>query len=823
MQGTSRNIVLNPHAERVFPPGDIEFRIEERTPMRERKKRKIKDKRPVVKRGMASSAPELLAPAGNLETFFAALEGGADALYLGLPRFNARMRAENFSLPDFSRIIPEAHRKGVKVYVVMNSVIFEKELAPFIDLVERIKLFTPDGLILSDLGAIEIIRHHFPSVEIHGSTMMGSINSRILNVLASRGAQRVILERHMEYQQLQDTVRRSPIDIEIFVHGAMCFSYSGKCFFSSFLGGKSGNRGECVQPCRRVYRDLANEKEAPYFSARDLSLMGILPELLTLGVKAFKIEGRMRNAEYVYQVVRAYRRAMDEILDGRAEEGVALGKELLQRVAGREETGGLLSGRGEEGTVSSESGGSVGTCLGTIGDVKIPYAAMEGSGVVKKGERLRVQSSMTGQGTGFTLRDRVERGGKVWIKIPFEVKRGDSLFLVGGGMTRKKWADESIARVKVLPREGISFQVEIEGDSIRVRGKMGILEKSYSFRVSGAVKESKLPPGKKIEELLRDSYGGEMPAGKISVRGNFQGVVAPGDLVHTFKKASKSFDKLLYLELKKKRVEIISSLKVRRGEGRRKPRVLYLALSSPEEGRNLPGEVDYVVIDLTKNLARNAGRLSSLEREKIFLRLPALQSDISLTFFRGVIKKLVQRGFKKFLIPDVGWIRVFQEARVAELVEILSDYYLYSFNTASCIYLQSLGISRFILPLESTLKNIRDEGKYLKGLGIFPLYVKVPLLVSPLSASPLAGEKVVESKMEERFRVFSGEKGTTIYGEEAFSASGYIEEISRAGVNAFLVDLRSSGNEEGKEVLKMIFDDKIIPGTSAFNLLRGNV
>ncbi len=765
--------------------------------------------------------PELLAPAGNLESFFSALDAGADAVYIGLPRFNARIRADNFSIPDLAKLIPCAHKRGARVYVTVNTQVLEEELPSFIDLVSAASLYSPDAFIVGDLGALEILRTHFPSAEIHASTMMGNFNSRILDVYAGLGVRRAILERHLDLEQVREAVRRSPIDVELFVHGAMCFSYSGRCLFSSYLGGKSGNRGECVQPCRRVFRDKRRNREASFFSAKDLSLMRMLPGLMKLGVRAFKIEGRMRGAEYVHDVVSAYRKAIDKIYAGQAEEGVFEGEAMLEGVIGRESAGGVISGEDETSTVTSETAGAVGEFIGKISAQRGPYVLVTSRCELKKGERLRVQNRVTGRGTGFTLLAMERKDNETWIKVPFHVQEGDLLYRVSPGRERKKATESATSLYADLPSSGTRFTVFVMGANITVTGSMGDFKKQYDFRVEGKRKGAWISPDE-LEKLLADSYGGDFPLGRVVLRGEVPPGIVPGDVVRVFEKASKNFDKSLYLDLKKRRVSIISSLKIPATRRERKPTGLYAAVGTVREAKVVGDMADYVIVSMTKSLVRDPQELMSFDRSKLIFALPPCQSDALLTFYRGGMKKIAGMGFRTFVVPDVGWIKVLREHGLAHKVQLISDHSLYSFNTASCKLLHGLGVSRFILPLETTFKNLLKEAKFLRGLGIFPVFMNVPLMVSRLRPFRDDGERLVESRMGEEFRVVTKSRGTALYPEILYSASGYIDRFMGIGISDFLVDLRNLEQGQPAVVLDHVLRDREIPGTSTFNLFREN-
>ena len=253
--------------------------------------------------------PELLCPAGSMASLEAALEGGADAVYLGGTQLNARANAMNFNAEELRAATRLAHAHGVKVYLTLNTLVTDRELTAFTDAAKDAARAGVDALIVADVGGAERLRREIPSLELHASTQMSGHNSAMARDLAERGFTRMVAAREISRANLAALLERSPIETELFVHGALCVCHSGQCLFSSLVGGRSGNRGECAQPCRLPYR--AKTGEYP-LSLRDLSLAKQVPELARLGVASFKIEGRMKSPEYVYEVARTFRRLIDE-------------------------------------------------------------------------------------------------------------------------------------------------------------------------------------------------------------------------------------------------------------------------------------------------------------------------------------------------------------------------------------------------------------------------------------------------------------------------------------------------------------------------------
>jgi putative protease len=281
--------------------------------------------------------PELLAPAGDWECVKAAVENGADAIYFGLEKFNARMRAQNFTEADLPRLMESLHRRGVKGYVTFNTLVFENELAEAEQYVRAIIAAGVDAAIVQDVGVCRLIRQLSPDFPIHVSTQMTVTSAAGVEFARELGCNLVVLARECSLKEIEKIVGGTPpqadlsdpvsasraacssLPLEVFVHGALCVAYSGQCLTSEALGGRSANRGECAQACRMPYDLLADGKPVPLgnrkylLSPQDLAGLGILPDLMRLGVASLKIEGRLKSAEYVANITRIYRKTLDKL------------------------------------------------------------------------------------------------------------------------------------------------------------------------------------------------------------------------------------------------------------------------------------------------------------------------------------------------------------------------------------------------------------------------------------------------------------------------------------------------------------------------------
>lgn len=281
--------------------------------------------------------PELLAPAGTPDALHAAIHAGADAVYFGGNRFNARMSADNFDDAAMEHAIRTCAFYGVKSNITLNTLPTERELPEVLHYAEKLARWGADAIICADLGTASLIHRYFPSIELHASTQCAGHNADAARFFAALGFSRMVAARELSYTDLLTVCRESPIETELFIHGAMCVSQSGGCLFSSLVGGRSGNRGACAQPCRLPYQmecaknesskkksAIRDEAEAFPLSLRDNCLASHIPQLLQLGAASLKIEGRMKSPAYVTGVVRIYRRLLDEGRAATAEELRAL-------------------------------------------------------------------------------------------------------------------------------------------------------------------------------------------------------------------------------------------------------------------------------------------------------------------------------------------------------------------------------------------------------------------------------------------------------------------------------------------------------------------
>ncbi|MBC7457284.1 MAG: U32 family peptidase, partial [Bdellovibrionaceae bacterium] len=266
---------------------------------------------------------ELLLPVGHKEMALAAIHNGADAIFVGFPGFNARGRSYDHELTELQEIIETCHLYGVKVNLAFNIVIFENELDQVVEAIKKVLPLKPDALIVQDLGLVSLIRQIAPNQVIHGSTQMTVTNDLAIELLSDLNIKRFVLGRENSLSEIKLIKKSTEKELEVFVHGALCVSYSGQCFTSESIGGRSANRGQCAQSCRFSYDlivdgEKKNTVDRDYLvSPQDLCGIAEIPELMEIGVNSFKVEGRLKSPEYVASVASSYKDVMNKTLDNK--------------------------------------------------------------------------------------------------------------------------------------------------------------------------------------------------------------------------------------------------------------------------------------------------------------------------------------------------------------------------------------------------------------------------------------------------------------------------------------------------------------------------
>lgn len=417
--------------------------------------------------------PELLLPVGTRDMLESAINNGADAVYYGVPHWNARGRTEDFSFEDVEEMIRYARLRGVKTYLAMNILIFEREIQELPEFLERLIALKPDAFIIQDIGLARLIKAISPEQEIHASTQMTLASSEAVNLVKDIGFSRAVLARELSAKQIEQIKSLTDLELEVFIHGALCVSYSGQCLTSENFGGRSANRGQCAQSCRLPYRIFVDGKEwkdpkARYlFSTRDLCALPKLEELKEIGVESLKVEGRLKSPEYVAAVSHAYRKALEilsekgykekaECANGNAAELTAQDLEPLEVLFSRGLNTGWLDGVNHQelvdGSFSNHHGEFIGTVVQVdrngviveLEDKPVPCTLLPGDGILFEEYRAEPEPRQTG--SRLYKATFASRAGKSQVRLEFG--REFNLRKVSYGM--KAYRNDSPALEKEL-------------------------------------------------------------------------------------------------------------------------------------------------------------------------------------------------------------------------------------------------------------------------------------------------------------------------------------------------------------------------------------
>ncbi|MGZ3433549.1 MAG: DUF3656 domain-containing U32 family peptidase, partial [Isosphaeraceae bacterium] len=356
--------------------------------------------------------PELLSPAGDRTCLLAAVENGADAVYFGLRRHNARIRAMNFDGADLAEVMALLHRRGVWGYVTLNTLMFPDELADVEATVRELVMAGVDAVIVQDLGLSRLIRAISSDLEIHASTQMSITSEEGIRLAAELGCSRVILARELALDEIKRIRSQARLPVEVFVHGALCVAYSGQCLTSEALGGRSANRGECAQACRMPYEIICDGqpvdlgKTQYLLSPQDLAAYDLIPLLIELGVSSLKIEGRLKSPEYVANITRHYRQAIDAAWAGQPVAFTPRDVEEMQLSFSRGFSHGFLDGNNHKVLVRGDYAKKRGIFVGRVESVSIAGVVISCSTIVKPGDGVVFD--------GDDVAGVAEQGGRIY-------------------------------------------------------------------------------------------------------------------------------------------------------------------------------------------------------------------------------------------------------------------------------------------------------------------------------------------------------------------------------------------------------------------------
>ena len=711
------------------------------------------------------SDTELLAPAGNFKTALAAFAAGADAVYCGLPDFSARAFADNLTIDDLKNLLKVARKDGKRVYVTFNTLIDEDDIEPAVEQLAKLDEIRPDALIVQDLGVARICRKYFPDLELHASTQLVVHNLEGVLALKDLGFTRVVLARELSLEEIASIAKRCGVELEVFIHGALCYSLSGLCLFGAMEKGRSGNRGKCPYCCRLPY-ETENGKCLP-FSMKDLRLGEDVRKLADAGVASLKIEGRMKSSLYVASVTRYYR----EILDGNRELSTAAGAATggstavdrrrrvtvadLETVFSRRTT--KLYFDGAPGTkhqapsanspVDPESLGHLGAEIGTVKRVTkdrdgLSWLRFHTSRALEKHDGLQFEARKDGKPLGMgivEMRQAISRrpvfevaaGEDVEVLLPEENgpraevrSRGESADEQGLARTLKPgmkiYCSMSNAVKRAFPEPSFRPSDYEGGTAVDLEVKLGTegltcRANSVSVSIACALQPAKNPEKTfaAVEKAFSKFGDTDYRLGKLKVDDPDR-LFAPMSVLNDLRR--DLVEKLDEVRDKTRREKIERALGeaaspplqtdedryFSSGEGAASP----MKTIKVRAGQKIPaGDWDEVIVAVNADFDFEQEGMPSRESgESVRLSLPVYTSELDFNKLRVRVKGLLRAGFAKWEASDLATLRMLKQLGVED---VTADWTLYAFNLNALRQLSDLGVKRFVASPENGRENLQ--------------------------------------------------------------------------------------------------------------------
>ncbi len=822
---------------------------------------------------MNKNLPELLAPAGTPEAAWAALAYGADAVYAGLPRFSARAEAGNFSAEALDELIGYAHHLSRRVYIPFNTLVQQRELNDALETLVLIRDLNADGVIVQDMGVIRLAQKNFPSLRLHASTQMAVHNLEGAKQLAALGFKRVVLARELSLKEIEHISKNCGIETETFIHGALCYSYSGLCLFSSHMLGRSGNRGRCAYNCRQAF-ECGGEKTLP-FSMKDFSAAEHLPELVSAGVTSLKIEGRMKSPLYVAAVTDFYRNQISNIEQGTAEcrrnnnplrGGVPEGRggvpvdrcedfeqrlSDIQTIFGRPSTDLYLDGAGNS-PVDPVNDGHRGALIGTVKAVKGSWLILHSNRALQKHDGIKFET-----GYGFAAdemriasdpegkrRFELPADAEIALKLPSDhpdIGKGSPVYCSYSQAVRQRYEFTAPRPGQFRQRRSVDIAV------FQCLEKMVLTASADGVQcelvLPGPFEPAKNP--EKAAATIRQCFeklgDTDWRLGELTIEGSVFVLVsvlndARRRLISEFSEHWENYCRagsvippvFEVTDLGYKNEKIVWSVKSRK----------FQAL----EG------IDEFVLEIDPARPDEIDKALACYADKLRLALPAIIRDEETDGVRKLIERFPK--VRKWEAANVGGLNLLQGKE-----DLTADWPLYTLNTQAALQWKEQGVGQFVLSPEDDAENLFALIEQLGDAAVVPVYQHTPLMISatkpaahseschsgthcwreapaslPSVGSPhlktgdqqvgrgVLTEPLFMDRSQRKFRVEKNGGAFVLFNETPFSLTAHLDELKARGARRFRIDL--SYGTSSPELVERILSGHSVPGHTG-NFDRG--
>lgn len=773
---------------------------------------------------------EILSPAGSAEAFRAALRAGADAVYVGGSRFGARAYADNFNEEELKEAIREAHFYGRRLYLTVNTLLKETEIR---DLYEYLAPYYETGLdavIVQDMGVVEFIRSCFPNLDIHASTQMTITDVKGAEFVQSQGMTRIVPARELSLEEIRQIREQTALEIECFVHGALCYCYSGQCLLSSMIGGRSGNRGQCAQPCRLPY--TFNGERKYFLSPKDICTLELIPDLIEAGIDSFKIEGRMKKPEYVAGVTYLYRKYTDLYLrSGRSGFHVLPeDREMLMDLYNR---GGSSSGyyktRNGRKMLSLDRPNHAG-----VPAVKVQYQkGREVHGIVLTDLNAGDVLEISGGKSNYTFGNAVEKGSLVSFLVQKQIRlpKGIILNRIRNESLLQRINSSIIERKQQIPVCGeLSLRI---GECAVLRVFAGDIScQSVSAEAVQPAQNRPMDKNRICAQIKKTGNSGFFFE-NLSVDMN-ENLFVPVQQLNTLRRTT--LEKLRkkieeqYMRNSGASPELMSAsysmagqarIKESRAEGNQKITVSVETIEQLRAVAHLIGNVvsvSRVYLDssmletapaesVQDSLGSLVNRLKE-SRTEIFTALPHIFRSTETSLLERILDMSDSLSVDGFLVRNCGEIQFLREHGFDK--NLILDHNLYVFNSCAKKFWNRLGITEFTAPLELTEDELGELGMSDCELEI---YGAVPVMVSAQCLFKTSGRCRKDygvSQLTDRYgnrfpvRAFCSSCYNIIYNDRPLYLAKYRKEILRLNPESLRIGFTTESSDEVTEILKNV-------------------
>ncbi|MBN2685952.1 MAG: U32 family peptidase [Pontiellaceae bacterium] len=796
--------------------------------------------------------PELLAPAGSVDAAWAALAYGADAVYAGLPRFSARAEAINFSEEQLDELIGYAHAHDRKVYITFNTLVQQHELADALEALARIRDLNADGVIVQDMGVVRMAKRFFPELHLHGSTQLAVHNLDGAKLLADLGFTRVVLARELSLTEIETITRSCGIETEVFIHGALCYSYSGLCLFSSHLLGRSGNRGRCAYCCRQTF-NTADERKTP-FAMKDFVVGPHLDKLLDAGVTSLKIEGRMKSPEYVGAVTDFYRKRLSHQINTQQQQQLLSD---MRTIFGRPATD-LYLKNADTNPIDPTTNGHRGAVIGTIQSI-VPeqgshWLHFHTNRALQKFDGLKIEIPGK-EPYGFSateirlqsdrkkhLKFEIPAHTDIAVKLPTDhpyLESGLTIYCAISQEIRQRYKFEAPRPGVYRQRKPFNATVELSANGLTLTAEVadrrcdapvafsahgpesdeGVASTcliSAQLHIEEPLSEARNPD--KTEASVRKCFnktgGTEWQLERLEINDN--GLFAPASLLNDarrqlLEKLSAAFAEHKTAAHAERLLDLVPAPPSSSDEERWSAKLRDLSLLDQLTDDEL-AQLDEIVLET-----------NTVDEASCFVMSPQPKDDNEAGCFvysKRLAIPVIQRnnnfqvsGFK-FQVSNVGALYAFREA-----ADLTVDWPLYTLNSEAAAQWSALGIQQNVLSPEDTGDNLKALIGLLGDRAIVPVYQHTPLMIS--ATRPDCGETLTD-RDKRSMRIEQNGDQYILIDEAPFSLIEHLDELRAAGARNFRIDLTYGVHTPAAaaRILRSAFTGQSITGSYDGNYRR---